>query len=138
VACGTGLGAATAGGVGVAACCGDAFSGGVGTGPVIGLPPDPVGVGTALTAGGAPGVPVGLAAGGVPGVPAGFRPTRFGGMDLLPVAGAFGEPPGVALTTGACPPTLGVGFARLEGICFWPSTVAGEPIGLGDPTVCPF
>ena len=32
MACGTGLGAATAGGVGVAACCGDAFSGGVGLG----------------------------------------------------------------------------------------------------------
>src|SRR5260221_5514687 len=58
---------------------------------------------------------------------------RFGGTNFFPV-GAFGEPPGVALTVGTFSPGLAVGFTRLGGVCFWPIT--GEPVGLD--AACPF
>jgi hypothetical protein len=79
-----------------------------------------------------------VSAGEAPGVPVGFTPIRFGGADRFPAGDAFGEPLGVALTVGTFSPGLAVGFTRFGGVCFWPITGAGEPVGLGDPATCPF
>ena len=52
-------------------------------------------------------------------VRAGLSPIRLGGTDFFPAIGVFGEPPGVALTSGIFSLGLALGATRLGGICVW-------------------
>jgi hypothetical protein len=88
---------------------------------VVGFPPG---------SGGTPGVTEGFTVGEA--LPEDFVPSRFGGTGFFPAAAAFGELPGVTFAPGGRAP----GFNKLIGV-FCPATAVGEPVGPGDPVICP-